>query len=312
MTPPHIVLLDDNTLNPGDLSWEPLEALGRFVHYDRTPESQIIPRALPAEILLTNKTPLSAATIAQLPRLRYIGVCATGFNVVDVAAARARGIPVTNVPEYGTDAIAQHAFALLLELTQNMAAHAASVRAGKWVKSPDFCYWDRALIELAGLQLGLVGSGRIGKAVARIAQAFGMKVKFATRAGGRAELENVFRTSDVISLHCPLTADTQSLINVETIGWMKSSALLINVSRGALVNERDLTAALNAGQIAGAGLDVLSSEPPKADNPLLTAKNCVITPHLAWAAQGSRARLLGAGIANVRAFLSGNPTNIVN
>jgi len=312
MNPPCIVYLDDFTINPGDLPWTPLESLGECVRYHRTEEEETLPRARPADILLTNKTPLTAATIGELPRLKYIGVTATGYNVVDIAAARARGIPVTNVPEYGTAAIAQHAFALLLEMTQHTGHHAESVRAGRWSTCTNFCYWDYPLIELAGLRLGIVGAGRIGRAVARIGEAFGMSVAYATRAGGRAELESVFRSSDVVSLHCLLTPDTRELINASTLAWMKPSALLLNVSRGPLINEADLAAALNAGRIAGAGLDVLSAEPPPADNPLLRAKNCVVTPHLAWAARGSRARLLDISIANVRAFLAGRPVNVVN
>jgi glycerate dehydrogenase len=311
MNPPQIVVLDGFTLNPGDLTWEALSSLGPVRIHDRSPVDEIVARAPDADVVLTNKTPLSAATLELLPRLKYIGVLATGYNVVDVAAAGARGITVTNVPEYGTDAVAQHTWALLLELTQRAGHHAASVRAGRWAASQDWCYWDFPIVELAGLRLGLVGSGRIGRAVARMAEAFGMEVGWATRAGGRAELEAVLRSSDIISLHCPLTAETRGLINAETLRWMKPSAYLINTSRGLLINEADLAAALNAHRLAGAGLDVLSTEPPQADNPLLTADNCLITPHMAWAARSARARLLDVAVANVRAFLGGQPVNRV-
>lgn len=307
-----IVILDGNTLNPGDLSWSPLEELRPLVCYPRTRPGEIVSRSSPAEILLTNKTPLSAATLDELPRLRYIGVLATGHNVVDSAAARNRGIPVTNVPGYGTDAVAQHTIGLLLEFTQHTGRHADTVRAGRWSATPDFCYWDHSLVELAGRRLGIVGKGQIGSTVALIATAFGMSVAFATRAGGRQELEKVIRSSDVISLHCPLTPDTREIINAETIQWMKPDAILLNTSRGGLVNEADLAAALNSGRIAGAGLDVLSVEPPEPGNPLLSVRNCIVTPHLAWATREARARLIGIAAGNLRAFLAGRPINVVN
>jgi glycerate dehydrogenase len=309
---PRIVVLDGHTLNPGDLSWSALEALGDCTIHAHTPAAEIVTRAAGAPIVLTNKTPLSAATLAALPDLRYLGVLATGYNVVDVAAARARGIPVANVPLYGTASVAQHVFALLLELTQHVGRHSASVRAGRWSESRDFCFWETPLLELSGRTLGIVGAGRIGSAVARIAEAFGMKVVFARRSGGRDELEQVLRTADVISLHCPLTDDTRHLINATTLGWMKPSVLLINTSRGPLIDEAALAAALHAGQIAGAGLDVLSTEPPPAGNPLFTAPNCIITPHIAWATRAARSRLMGTAIANVAAFLAGKPENVVN
>ncbi|MFO1451336.1 MAG: D-2-hydroxyacid dehydrogenase [Opitutaceae bacterium] len=309
---PHLVILDGHTLNPGDLSWEPLQALADCRIHPRTSPAEIVTRSAGAELLLTNKTPLTAATLAALPAVRYIGVLATGFNVVDVAAARARGIPVANVPAYGTQSVAQHVFALLLELTQHTGAHAASVRAGRWAQSPDFCYWDSPLIELAGKTLGIVGSGRIGSAVARIAEAFGMTVVFARRSGGRAELESVLRRADVVSLHCPLTDETKHLINATTLGWMKPSALLINTSRGPLIDDAALAEALNQGRIAGAGLDVLSTEPPPAGHPLFSAQNCLITPHIAWATASARRRLLDTAVENVRAFLAGKPVNVVN
>lgn len=312
MTQPKIVILDGFTLNPGDLSWEHLRSRAQVTCYDRTPPGLIVSRAAGAEIVLTNKTPLNADSLAQLPLLKYIGVMATGYNVVDTAAARARGIVVTNVPEYGTDAVAQHTWALLLELTQHVGHHSAAVRQGRWSSSPDWTFWDTPLVELHGLKLGIVGSGRIGSAVGRIGAAFGMKVSWARRAGGAAELESTFRSSDVISLHCPLTPETRGLIRAETLAWIRPTSLLINTSRGPLINDSDLAAALNGGRIAGAALDVLSQEPPLPDNPLISAKNCIITPHLAWAAHATRARLLDLVVANTLAFMAGTPLNVVN
>ena len=312
MSRPTIVVLDGATLNPGDLSWAPLQAIGEFTCHDRTPGPEIVARATGADIVLTNKTPLNAAAIGRLPGLRYIGVLATGYNVVDTAAARARGIPVTNIPEYGTQSVAEHTFALILELARHAGAHAATVRAGRWAASADFCYADFPLVEISGLQLGIVGSGRIGRAVARVAEAFGMSVVAARRADGRAGLEKVLRTSDIVSLHCPLSEETRGIINASTIALMKPGAFLINTSRGPLVNEADLAAALEAGRIAGAAVDVLSTEPPRPDNPLLSARNCLVTPHNAWAARAARARLLDTAVQNVLSFLSGRPSNVVN
>lgn len=307
-----IVVLDGATLNPGDLSWSALQALAPSEIHERTAEREIPDRARGAEILLTNKTVLNAATIGALPGLRYIGVLATGYNVVDAAAARARNIPVTNIPAYGTASVAQHTIALLLELTNHVGQHAASVRAGGWSRCLDFCYAESPLVELDGKTLGLVGAGRIAQGVARIAGAFGMKVIFATRRGGRTELERVLGESDVISLHCPLTPETRELINASTLARMKPSAFLINTSRGPLIAEADLAAALNAGRLAGAAVDVLSTEPPPASNPLLTARNCIVTPHHAWATQAARDRLMTVAVDNVRAFLAGSPQNVVN
>jgi glycerate dehydrogenase len=270
---------------------------------------------------LTNKTPLNAETLAALPRLRYLGVLATGYNVVDIAAARARGVPVCNVPAYGTASVAQAVFALLLELTNRSGAHSAAVRAGRWSASPDFCFWDGELIELAGRTLGIVGYGEIGRAVGEIARAFGMRVLAYSRSGvpgatsDGAEwvaLDTLFRESDVVSLHCPLTPETRELVNTARLASMKPGAFLLNTARGPLVNEADLAAALHAGRIAGAGLDVLSTEPPSADNPLLRAPNCVITPHIAWATRAARARLIHTAVENVRAFLADTPRNVVN
>lgn len=312
MKPPALVVLDGHTLNPGDLSWAPLEALAACTVHDRTPAADVVARGAGAAILLTNKTPLSAAALAQLPALRFIGVLATGYNIVDVAAARARGIPVSNVPAYSTRSVAQHVFALLLELTLGVGHHAATVRAGRWAQAVDFSYWDRPLIELEGLTLGIVGAGRIGQAVAELGRAFGLRVQFATRTGGRAELESVLRASDVVSLHCPLTDATRALINADTLRLMKPTALLVNTSRGPLIDEPALADALNSGRLAGAALDVLSTEPPPANHPLFTARNCLITPHHAWATTAARARLMRVAVDNVRAFLAGAPINVVN
>jgi glycerate dehydrogenase len=315
-----IVVLDGYTLNPGDLSWGRLETLGECTVYDRTAPEDVVERAGEAEIVLTNKTILSADVIRRLTRLRYIGVLATGYNVVDVEAAGERGILVTNVPSYGTRSVAQMVFAHLLNLTQHVAHHAGTVREGRWAACPDFCYWDMPLLELAGLTLGIVGFGRIGRAVAGLARAFGMKVIVydvivpAEMPDGcrMAELEEVFRDADVLSLHCPLTPRTEKLVNAERLALMKPTAFLINTSRGPLIDEPALAEALNAGRLAGAGLDVLSAEPPAADNPLLTAKNCYITPHIAWATRSARQRLLSIAIDNVAAFVAGKPQNVVN
>ena len=316
----NIVVLDGYTLNPGDLSWDSLARLGPCVVHDRTPPEELVTRSSDAEILLTNKTPLGRPEIAQLPRLRYIGVLATGYNVVDVDAAAARGIPVTNVPGYSTRAVAQLTFALLLELCQHVGHHAQTVRDGRWSRSPDFCYWDHPLIELAGLNLGIVGFGKIGQAVARIGQALGMQILVHTRSAPAqvpegvilADLETLFRRADVLTLHCPLTAETRNLVNTERLAWMKPNAFLLNTSRGPLVDEQALADALNSGRLAGAGLDVLGAEPPSPANPLLAARNCLITPHIAWAAQAARMRLMSIATANVKAFLEGRPLNVVN
>lgn len=315
-----IVVLDGYTLNPGDLSWSDLESLGECSIYNRSAPEQIIPRAGDAEIILTNKTVLSAETIGRLTKLRFISVLATGYNIMDVEAARRRGVPVSNVPTYGTESVAQMVFAHLLNLTLNVAHHARRVRDGRWVNSVDFCYWDTPLVELQGLTMGIVGFGRIGRATARSARAFGMNVivhDILTPSempdGCRmVELEDIFRESDVVSLHCPLTPQTENLINAERLALMKPTAYLINTSRGLLIDEQDLADALNKDRIAGAGVDVLSAEPAAKDNPLLTAKNCYITPHIAWATRAARERLLRVSIDNVVAFLAGKPQNVVN
>jgi glycerate dehydrogenase len=314
-----IVVLDGFTLNPGDLTWDELKALGNCDIHDRTPTDQVIPRAREAEIILTNKTIVSREHIAGMPKLKYIGVLATGYNIVDVAAARDRNIPVTNVPTYGTRSVAQHTFALLLELTQHAGHHAQTVRDGRWTQSPDFCYWDHPLIELDGLTLGVVGFGRIGKAVGELALAFGMNVlsvastpRPPSAAVQFVDLETLFRQSDVVSLHCPLTPQTRNLVNHERLDLMKPTAFLLNTSRGPLVDEPALAHALNSGKIAGAAVDVFSVEPPPAANPLLRAKNCIVTPHIAWATRAARWRLMQTAVANVRAFLSGRLQNAVN
>jgi len=312
-----IVVLDGYTLNPGDLGWDELEALASCEVFDRTPADQVVARAKDAEIVLTNKTVLDAKILRQLPRLRYIGVLATGYNIVDVEAARERRIPVTNVPTYGTPSVAQMVFAHLLELTLHVAHHAQTVRDGRWSKSPDFCYWDFPLIELKGLTMGIVGYGRIGRETGAVARAFGMEVLAVELSPkpGEAEfvsLDDLFRRSDVVSLHCPLTPETERLVNARRLSLMKKTAFLINTSRGPVVDEQALADALNSGRIAGAGLDVLAVEPPSPDNPLLRAKNCQVTPHIAWATRGARERLMRTAVENVRLFLAGKPQNVVN
>lgn len=311
-----IVVLDGYTTNPGDISWEPLERCGDCTIHTRTAGGDVVSRAAGAEILLTNKTPVTREAIASLPDLRYIGVLATGYNIVDVAAARERGIPVCNVPEYSTPNVAQATFALLLELTNQTGLHDRTVHEGRWSACPDYCYWEGELLELAGLTLGIVGYGRIGKAVAAIGRAFGMQILFTRRdvAGDPdcVPLDELLARSDVVSLHCPLTPQTQGLIDARRLNLMKPSAFLINTSRGPLVNEADLAAALESGRIAGAGLDVLSVEPPPASNPLLTARNCILTPHIAWATRNARRRLVDVAAANVRAFLEGRLQHVVN
>jgi glycerate dehydrogenase len=316
----NLTILDAFTANPGDLDWNALESLATCAMHDRTPASQVIERAADSEIVLTNKTVMNAASIAALPKLRYIGVLATGYNVVDIAAARECGIVVTNIPGYSTPSVAQLTFALLLEFTHHVGLHAQTVRDGKWSQSPDFCYWENPLIELSGRKLGIMGFGEIGQAVARIGLAMSMEVIAHRRswpqpppAGVTAvSQEELFTQSDVLSLHCPLTPETKDIINTRNLGLMKPSAILINTARGPLVNEAELAQALNEGRIAGAALDVLSTEPPAEDNPLITAKNCLITPHIAWATKASRARLIATASANVKAFLAGSPQNVVS
>jgi glycerate dehydrogenase len=314
-----IVVLDGFTLNPGDLSWDELRSLGDCEIYNRSLPPELMQRAARAEILLTNKTVLNGEAIGNLPRLRYIGVLATGTNVVDLPAACARGIPVTNVPAYGTASVAQATIGLLLELTNGVGHHAQTVRSGRWSQNPDFCYWDQPLVELGGLTMGIVGFGRIGRAMADLAHAFGMKILVAAPGQKpvpafvqRVDLEALFRESEVISLHCPLTPETKELVNARRLSWMKPTAFLLNSSRGALIDEPALAEALNAGRIAGAGLDVLSQEPPSPENPLLQARNCIITPHCAWGTRAARQRLMTMAVENVKAFLQGTPQNVVH
>lgn len=315
----NICVLDGFTLNPGDLNWDELRQLGPCEIFDRTPPDELIPRAANSEIVLTNKAQLGRATIGALPRLKYIGVLATGTNAVDLVAARERNIPVTNVPAYSTRSVAQATIALLLELTNRIGQHAQRVRKGAWTNATDWCFWDVPLMELDGLTLGLIGYGRIGAAVAEIAHALGMNVLAHNSSAKPApafvkfvDLETLFRSSDVVSLHCPLTAQNQKLVNAARLAWMKPSALVLNTSRGPLVDEAALADALNSGRLAGAGLDVLSVEPPPASNPLLQAKNCLITPHNAWGTRAARVRLMKTAVANLRAFLEGQPQNVVN
>jgi len=313
-----IVVLDGSTLNPGDLSWEPLEALGTCAIYDRTKKEEILSRAAGAEILLTNKTLLTCPIIKALPSLRYIGVLATGYNIVDHIAAAEAGVVLTNVPAYSTMSVAQMVFAHLLNLTHSMGHHTQAVRDGRWSSCPDFSFADAPLIELAGKTLGIVGPGRIGTAVAKIGMAFGMDVIAYSRSGRAplpeiraVSLDDVFAMSDVVTLHCPLTPETKHMVNAERLAMMKATAYIINTSRGPVIDELALAEALNGGMIAGAGLDVLSVEPPPADNPLLKARNCHITPHFAWASTAARKRLMDEVVENVRAFIAGKPRNVV-
>jgi glycerate dehydrogenase len=316
----NIVVLDGYTLNPGDLSWGDLEKMGDSRIYDRTAPDDVVARAKNAEILFTNKTPVTGKAIRVLSKLKYIGVLATGYNIVDVEAAKERNIIVTNVPTYGTDSVAQNTFGHILNLTNRVAYHAQSVGDGKWSSSEDWCYWDYPLIELRDLTLGIIGFGRIGQAVAGLALAFGMRVLFNDTTMPSSLPQNIrsvnlrelFRESDIITLHCPLTNETEKLVNKERLSWMKKSAFLINTSRGPLIDEEALAEALNKEEIAGAGLDVLSVEPPSLGNPLLKAKNCYITPHNSWATKASRIRLMNAVIDNLKSYLKNKPKNVVN
>ncbi len=316
-----MVCLDGFTLNPGDNPWDEVAALGDLTVYDRTSPDEIIKRATGADILLTNKTPITADTLAALPDVKFIAVLATGFNIVDTATARERGIPVSNVPIYGTDTVAQFAMALLLDHCHKIAHHSDRVFDGEWKRREDFCFWDSTLIELAGLTMGIVGFGRIGRRLGELAHAFGMKVIAADVFQGSTpdyspfawrEIEEVFAEADVVSLHCPQTADNVGFVNAALLQRMKSSAFLINTSRGPLINEADLADALNRDVIAGAAVDVVSKEPIAADNPLLQAKNLRITPHMAWGTVAARKRLMATTAENVAAFIKGEPVNVVN
>jgi len=315
-----LVILDGHCLNPGDLSWEALNAIAEVEIYARTADDEVVSRSAGADMVLTNKAPLSAATLAQLPDLKFIGVLATGYNIVDVMAARQRGVVVSNIPTYGTASVAQFAIAMLLELCHRIGWHSWSVSRGDWTKSPDWSFWHTPLVELAGKTLGIVGFGRIGRQTAAVAHALGMRI-VATDAIQTnppdysgfewLPLDRLLAEADVVSLHCPLTAENKGMMNRDRIATMKRSAFLINTSRGPLIVDQDLADALEGGVIAGAALDVLSVEPPPASNPLLQARNCIVTPHIAWATKEARARLLDIAVENVKAFLAGHPQNSV-
>lgn len=316
-----IVVLDGYTLNPGDLSWDGIEQLGKLVVYDRTPADKTIERIGDAEIILTNKVLLSKEILMQTPSVKYIGVIATGYNVVDTTAAKELGIIVTNVPAYSTASVAQLVFAFILELCHHVGEHTREVHSGTWTNSIDFSFWNYPLLELSGKTLGIIGFGAIGQATANIAIAFGMKVLFFSRTKKTeletdmiksTELEEVLSKSDFISLHCPLTEETKELINKNTIAKMKDGAFIINTSRGSVLDEQDVAEALNSGKLAGVCVDVVSIEPIREDNPLLKAKNCIITPHFAWAAKEARIRLMDTLIANIKAFIDNSPINVVN
>lgn len=317
---PNIVVIDGHTMNPGDLDWAPLEAIGTLTVHPRTPEDQVVERLAEADAVLTNKVPFDAKRLAALPRLRYIGVTATGYNIIDTDAAARQDITVTNVPAYSTDTVAQHTIALLLELARHTAAHGRAVAEGQWVNHDDFSFTVAPIMELTGKTMGLVGFGQIGRATAKIAAAMGMRLLVHTRTPPRdddglgietASLDKLFAKSDVLSLHCPLTPETKHLVSASRLATMKRSAFVINTGRGPLIDAAALAEALKRGTIAGAAVDVLDAEPPPADDPLLSAPNCLITPHVAWTAREARQRLLDQAAANLRAFLDGRPLNVV-
>ena len=316
-----IVVLDGYTENPGDLSWSRLEELGELTVYDRTPAEQAAERIGDAQIVILNKVPITRQVLDACPNIGYIGVLATGYNVVDIEAAREKGIIVTNIPTYGTDAVGQFAIALLLEICHHIGHHDQAVKEGKWEHCPDWCFWDYPLIELAGKTMGIIGYGRIGQTTGRIAQALGMKVlaydsyknpQLESSSCRYVELDELLGQSDVIALHCPLFPSTEGIINRDTIARMKDGVIILNNSRGPLIVEKDLADALNSGKVYAAGLDVVSTEPIRGDNPLLKAKNCIITPHISWAPRESRQRLMDIAVNNLRAYLSGSPVNAVN
>lgn len=319
-----IVVLDGYTLNPGDLNWKSMEVLGEVQVYDRTSLTDVneaIKRIGDAEAVFTNKTPMPAELFAACPNLKYVGVLATGYNVVDTEAAREKGVTVTNIPSYGTAAVGQFAIALLLEICHHIGHHNEAVHAGKWEQNPDWCFWDYPLVELAGKTMGIIGFGRIGRSTGQIAQALGMNLLFydafkntalESETCRYAELDEVFSNSDVIVLHCPLFPETEGIINKENIEKMKDGVILINNSRGPLIREQDLADALNSGKVAAAGLDVVSAEPVRGDNPLLKAKNCILTPHISWAPKESRKRLMDIAVENLIRFQHGTPVNVVN
>lgn len=319
-----IVVLDGYTLNPGDLNWKSMEVLGEVQVYDRTSLTDVneaIKRIGDAEAVFTNKTPMPAELFAACPNLKYVGVLATGYNVVDTKAAREKGVTVTNIPSYGTAAVGQFAIALLLEICHHIGHHNEAVHAGKWEQNPDWCFWDYPLVELAGKTMGIIGFGRIGRSTGQIAQALGMNLlvydafkntALESETCRYAELDEVFSNSDVIVLHCPLFPETEGIINKENIEKMKDGVILINNSRGPLIREQDLADALNSGKVAAAGLDVVSAEPVRGDNPLLKAKNCILTPHISWAPKESRKRLMDIAVENLIRFQHGTPVNVVN
>ena len=316
-----IVVLDGYTLNPGDISWEGMEAFGEVTVYDRTKAEEVVERIGDAEVVYTNKTPITKETMDACPGMKFIGVLATGYNIVDIAAAKEKGIPVSNIPTYGTAAVSQFAIALLLELCHHIGEHSDAVKAGEWTSNPDWCFWKYPLVELAGKNMGIIGFGRIGQDTGKIAQALGMKV-LAYDAFKRPELESatckyvdldtLLAESDVISLHCPLFPDTEGIINKDTIAKMKDGVMIINDSRGPLIVEQDLRDALDSGKVAGAALDVVSTEPIQMDNPLLGAKNVILTPHIAWAPKESRQRLMDIAVDNLKCYVDGKPQNVVN
>ncbi len=315
-----IVILDGYTENPGDLSWGGLEALGELTVYERTPADKAAERIGGADAVYTNKTPITRATMDACPNMKFIGVLATGYNIVDVAAAKEKGIVVANIPTYGTAAVGQFAIALLLEICHHIGHHGSAVKEGRWASNPDWCFWDYPLIELAEKTMGVIGFGRIGQTTARIAKAMGMRImaydtyesEAAKDLGEYTSLDALLEQSDVIALHCPLFPATEGIINKNTIAKMKDGVIILNNSRGPLIVEQDLADALNSGKVYAAGLDVVSSEPIKADNPLLTAKNCIITPHISWAPKESRRRLMDIAVENLAQFLKGNPINVVS
>ena len=316
-----IVVLDGYTLNPGDISWEGLEALGEVTVYDRTKPEEVVERIGDAEVVYTNKTPITRDTLDQCGNIRFIGVLATGYNIIDIEEEKEKGIPVSNIPTYGTAAVSQFAIALLLELCHHIGEHSDAVKNGEWTSNPDWCFWKYPLVELAGKTMGIVGFGRIGQDTGKIAQALGMKVlafdaykrpELESETCRYADLDTLLAESDVISLHCPLFPDTEGIINKDTIAKMKTGVMIINDSRGPLIVEEDLRDALNSGKVAGAALDVVSTEPIKMDNPLLSAKNVILTPHIAWAPKESRQRLMDIAVENLQCFVDGAPHNVVN
>lgn len=316
-----IVVLDGYALNPGDLSWDSLKEYGETVIHDRTSPDEILHRAAGASVLFTNKTPIRDDIISALPELKFIGVLATGYNIIDVDAAAKRGIVVSNIPDYGSFSVAQLTMALLLELCHHVQRHSDSVREGKWAASKDWCYWDFPLVELAGKTIGIIGFGSIGRKVGEMATAFGMNIIAAAKTRSNqshrknfkwGDVPELLRESDVVSVHCPLTPETKGLIHSKSLATMRKHAFLLNTSRGPIIVDADLAQALNEGVIAGAGIDVLSVEPPQKDNPLFTAKNCIITPHIAWATKEARTRLMGMAVDNLQAFVKGSPVNVVN